>query len=390
MRIGFYIENIQSAKEGGSFTFQMSLIDALKRIDTSNEIYFYYNAKEDLFENAGNVKFVNIKPTFSDKFKQFFVSKKRKRNSFLNQFIQKDKIEFMYFISAVKDTVKIPYALIVWDLGHRKHTYFPEVSVTGWNFNQRENRYKDIIPKASYTIIGTNAGREQVHQYYSYDLDRIVLNPMPTPSYVYEIKEDCSILEKYNLQPQKYLFYPAQFWPHKNHIRLLKAMKTLKNKGFKLVLTGSDKGNLKYIKEKVKEYDLENDVFFLGFVKIEEMTALYKNAYALVFASVMGPDNIPPLEALALGCPAVVSEYDGAQDQLKDCALYFNPFDENELIEQIEKLQSVELKNSLIEKGKVLAKERHIDNYAQKLMTLADDFSKIRECWSSSETYVHL
>lgn len=382
----------QDEKIGGGYTFHMSIIEGLMKVQSDHEFYFYYKSKKKLFENNNsNIKFTNMKFEYITKIKKkLFYKKIKKYETDLNTLILRDNIELVYFISPFYEEVKAPFVLTVWDLGHRKESSFPEVSFCNNNFFSRENFYSKILMQASYIVIGNNEGKKQLEGFYNIEPRRIKTIPMPTPNYVYEIQEDLSILGKYGLEKNKYLFYPVQFWAHKNHIRLVKAMKKLKEQGlnFKFVFTGSNQGNLEYIKEKVKESGLEKEVLFLGFVKKEEIIALYKNAYALTYASFLGPDNIPPLEAMALRCPVICSDIDGMREQLGDCALFFNPIDEDDLIEKIKQLENNELRQSLIQKGEILAKNCSVENYITKMTEIIEDFVPIRECWSSTERYI--
>jgi glycosyltransferase involved in cell wall biosynthesis len=99
-----------------------------------------------------------------------------------------------------------------------------------------------------------------------------------------------------------------------------------------LVLCGSDKGNLKYINTTIHKLGLTDFVLFLGFISNEEMYALYYNATALIMASWFGPTNMPPIEAMEIGCPVICSDIAGHSEILGDAALYFDPFDDNSLI----------------------------------------------------------
>lgn len=393
MKIGFFVGRIQDATIGGGHTFQMNIIEGVMKVKSEHEFYFYYDSNKNLFEDTKNVKFINIRFEYFEKIKKKLFWKKRKKcQSNLNRLILRDNIELVYFISPTYQEVEAPFVFTVWDLCHRSANYFPEVSTTGWTFNQREKFYSDIIPKASFIVIGNNEGRRQICQYYDIDSNRVKTIPMLTPNYVYDLNEDVSILKKHNLESNKYLFYPAQFWPHKNHIRLVKAIKKLKEQGskIKIIFTGSDVGNEQYIKQKVKEYNLEEDVLFLGFVTKEEIVTLYKHAFALTYASYFGPDNIPPLEAMALKCPVISGDVEGFKEQLGDCALFFDLKDENSLIEQIKKLEDVNIRNALIQKGEILAKNCCVENYILQMLKIIDEFVPIRECWSSTEKYIHL
>lgn len=107
-----------------------------------------------------------------------------------------------------------------------------------------------------------------------------------------------------------FLLYPAQFWPHKNHINLLRALRILRYQhdlDLSLVLTGSDTGNLAHVMKQAVELGLSGQVFFSGFVPRDDLNALYRASIALVFPSYFGPDNFPPLEAFALGVPVVAA-----------------------------------------------------------------------------------
>ena len=139
-----------------------------------------------------------------------------------------------------------------------------------------------------------------------------------------------------------------------------------------------------------EELGLKKNVFFLGFVSIDELVALYQNAFALVFASFFGPDNIPPLEAFALGCPVISAKFAGAEDQLKGAALLFDPKSEHELAATIKKLyDNPVLKSTIINKGKQKAAHWTSLDYVNKISDIFDEFEPIRRCWSSNEPYEH-
>lgn len=399
MRIGVYLGNYIPPEEGGGAVFQNEVIEELIKQNKSHELYIYYFGKIRPESNTSKVTFIQIP---SKSFKRFikrtldsFYNKKKSRlyginvsYSFLNDLFIRDKIQFAYFPTpAYYEETEIPYIFTMWDLGDKVHPYFPETSMGEKEFEKRDFRYSKILPKASYIFIGNNVGKNQLVKYYNIDENKITLNPMIAPAYVKKISSDDSILLKFNLEKQKYLFYPAQFWPHKNHIRLVYAMKELSKEGYKLVFTGSNKGNKNFIQNKVKEYNLEDSIVFTGFVSQEEIVALYKNAFAMTYASIMGPDNIPPLEAMELDCPVVCSKYDGAEEQLQDSALYFDPYNEDEIIEAVKKLKDKAQRNQLILRGQELTEKYSVENYVQIVLKTLNDASKIRECWDKILRY---
>ena len=188
---------------------------------------------------------------------------------------------------------------------------------------------------------------------------------------------------KFNIKAQEYLFYPAQFWAHKNHVAILDAILKLKENGLKMkaVFSGSDKGNKEYIQTLAKKMGIDDSIVFAGFVSREELIALYRNAFALSYASFFGPENLPPLEAFALGCPAIVASAIGMKEQLGDAALYFNPENPEELFNQVLALSNPDLRNNLIEKGKKISQERSVENFAAGFFDIIDKLAPIRRTW---------
>src|SRR6202795_4272080 len=109
-------------------------------------------------------------------------------------------------------------------------------------------------------------------------------------------------------------------------------MKSLHDKyGYEpqLVFTGSDKplfnyakqGNQSFVQERAHDLSLPDQVIFAGFVSREDLIGLYQQALALVYPSFFGPENLPPLEAFALGCPVIVARISGSREQFADAAV---------------------------------------------------------------------
>lgn len=393
MRIGVYLGKYIPLDAGGAAVFQNEVIEELIRQNKSHELYIYYFGKTKPKLNSSKVTFIQIPSkslkrfikrilnSFLDKKSLYFYGIKESY-SFLNDFFIRDKIQFAYFPTpSYFEETEIPFAFTMWDLGDKVHPCFPETSMKNREFERRNFKYSKILPKASFIFIGNDIGKNQLTKYYNINENRIIINPMLTPTYIKKIDSDDSILSKFNLEKNKYLFYPAQFWPHKNHIRLVYAMKELSKEGYKLVFTGSDKGNTNFIKSKVKEYNLENSIIFTGFLSQEELVALYKNAFAMTYASIMGPDNIPPLEAMELDCPVICAKYDGAEEQLHDAALFFDPYNENEVVDAVKRLSDNTLRNQLIHRGEELAEKYCVENYINTVLYTFEKASKIRECW---------
>ncbi len=396
MRVGIYLGwGTLSPETGGGHTFQQSLLQALPDIKTDHEFYiFYYGAQPKEHIPARHIKLVSIKVESSPNKLMRIVSKpwrwaqeksiQRNFKTFLNKAALENAIDLMWFMTPGYEHVDIPYLYTIWDLQHRKQSFFPEVSVEQDQFTKREKLYASVIPRAAYILTGNETAKKEVVDFYRIPQERVKMLELPTPGFALKPKLTTS---GESLTTTPYLFYPAQFWPHKNHIVILHALKILREThhlNFNIIFTGSDKGNLQYIKQQVQELGIQDHVKFLGFVNRDQLISLYQNAFALVFASFFGPNNIPPLEAFALGCPALIADADGMQEQLGQAALFFNPTDEQELVTKIIALHdNHELRSTLIAAGKERAVSWTSQEYLQGVINIIDEFSAIRRCWST-------
>jgi glycosyltransferase involved in cell wall biosynthesis len=127
---------------------------------------------------------------------------------------------------------------------------------------------------------------------------------------------------------------------------------------------------------------LEDQVHFLGHVSRDTLKALYQNAFALCYASFSGPENFPPLEAFALGCPVIAADIPGASEQLGDAALLVNPANELEIAEALKSLfQDKAKRENLIARGKERARRFTGSDFAKGILDLLDEFQPIRRCW---------
>jgi glycosyltransferase involved in cell wall biosynthesis len=294
-------------------------------------------------------------------------------------------VEFLWSPQPFVHTMEIPFAVTVWDLQHRKQGFFPEVSASG-QWRAREQSYAEVIRRAVYVIASNETGKREVEQFYQMPPERVISLPHFTPRWVLNLPKATAgqLPERFGLSPGNYVLYPAQFWPHKNHVRIIEALAMLrKDNGLSLkaVLVGVDHGNLTYVKSVIAQHGLGDLVHFPGFVSNAELAWLYRNAHSLVYASMFGPENLPPLEAFALGCPVICARYDGATDQLGEAALYFSPYNAVELADCLRKLNASGLRDRLLKAGAEIARARTPQKYVEGIFRLLDEFQTVRRCW---------
>ncbi len=280
----------------------------------------------------------------------------------------------------------IPYGTVVWDLAHRNWPCFPEVGdLSMWVW--RQEHFALLVGRASIVYTGTNRGQRELEYYFQVATEHIRVLRYPTPSFAVAAADRpvrSDVLRHLDV-PKDYLFYPAQFWAHKNHVVILEACKLIRDQtGWDLgiVFTGSDKGNRDYILAHAERLGLQRVCKVFDFVDQDELVDLYKGAFCLTYATFFGPDNLPPLEAFALGCPVVASAVPGSEEQLGDAALLFAPHDEQELARHILTLRDANTRAQLISKGEKRTRGGSTwDDYASGLIKSLDDFASIRRAW---------
>jgi len=133
--------------------------------------------------------------------------------------------------------------------------------------------------------------------------------------------------EKYtaNLGPREnFVLYPARGWPHKNHARLIEAIRIARTSipDLKLVLTGGGLDDLGSLPDWVDRR---------GLVDQSELYSLYRSAGALVFPSLYEGFGLPPLEAMASGCPVAASNAGSIPEIVGDAAVTFDPKDPDDI-----------------------------------------------------------
>jgi glycosyltransferase involved in cell wall biosynthesis len=293
------------------------------------------------------------------------------------------RIDVVWYLSAWECcTLEIPFITVVWDLQHRRQPFFPEVS-GGGVWAARERMFSSVLQRAAMIVAGNEVGRDEIERFYGVPRERIRLLPHPTPA----LAEAAAGQSADRVVAGEYLFYPAQFWAHKNHVNLLLALRLLRERHgleISLALTGSDKGNQAFVEKTARELGLADHVRFLGFVSREQVRALYRDALALAYVTFFGPENLPPLEAFAAGCPVVASEVAGAREQLGDAALLVDPREPEQIAAAVVRVRSEPgLRERLIRAGHARAQLHTAADFVSGVRRWLDEFEGVRRCWPS-------
>lgn len=239
------------------------------------------------------------------------------------------------------------------DLMHRYERHFKECG-SFLRYHYRDNYYRMLLKLAIGVFVDSNLGKKQALESYSTVNSKIFILPFVAPDHVYDGNTDSNTISIRKQFEKKYLFYAAMFKPHKNHMNLLEAIKILKDRGYVIDLLLAGRKNHEYnnLYNYVLNNDLDEQVKFLGYVSDNDIANLYQNAFAMVMPTFLGPTNIPPIEAILLNCPPLVSNRYAMPEQFEDAALYFDPHSAVQIADTIELLlNDKNLRDNLINNG---------------------------------------
>jgi len=149
-------------------------------------------------------------------------------------------------------------------------------------------------------------------------------------------------LAQYHI-PNNFLLYVGNSYPHKNLEALLKVFSLLhlERPQLRLVLVGKIDYFYSRLRDIARSLNLWQDknlnspVIFTGYVSDAQLEIFYTTARAYIFPSLYEGFGLPPLEAMAKGCPVVSSDRACLPEILADAALYFNPEDNADMLAKI-------------------------------------------------------
>jgi glycosyltransferase involved in cell wall biosynthesis len=282
---------------------------------------------------------------------------------------------------------RLNYISTVWDLCYRDTPEFPEVREFNV-FQAREDYYKRSLAPSIVVLTESKISAENIVRRYGVDRERLLpmpLSPSPLLSEVHAIELQ-DVLAKFQLDCG-YFFYPAQFWSHKNHIRILEALLILRREGIYpiVVFAGGDQGNREVVERYIILNDLTDQVKILGFVPAEDMRGLYGGCRAVVMPTYFGPTNLPPLEAWMIGRPLIYSSH--LREQAGNAAILIDPDDANDLAAAMKTLMDDHICIELVEKGRRRLKEIEVqrDSAEEDLLARLVKYEKRSRCWGAGQ-----
>ena len=183
-----------------------------------------------------------------------------------------------------------------------------------------------------------------------------------------------AVREKFQLNKPFFLYVARLEHPGKNHRRLIEAFERFKeqtNSDWLLALGGSDWHGAELIHARIAESAYSNHIRTLGFVSNEELPTLYSAAEAFVYPSLYEGFGLPPLEAMACGCPVISSDRGSLGEVVGDAAWIVDPEDVEDICDALLQLHSeAKSRAALVQKGLLHAKEFSWERAARETLAV--------------------
>ena len=215
----------------------------------------------------------------------------------------------------------IPIMVTIADLLHRD---LPQ-TLDRRNVCWREQHIKKMVLLSAriQTISEFSAG--QLRRFYPQSGDKIFVTHLPLYGRLNQNREQVAA--------ENAFFYPANFWPHKNHATLLRAYQIYRQSDekehWKLWLTGQPNERMEELRHMAEDLQISRDVLFLGYLKESEIDVTFRRAGALVFPSLYEGFGMPLVEAMYLHKPIICGSEGSIPEVVGPAGVYVdvrNPF----------------------------------------------------------------
>lgn len=223
---------------------------------------------------------------------------------------------------------ELPNIYHPWDLQHIHLPHF----FTKREIQVREVRYRLFCERATIVCVASEWVKLDLIRQYDIPAQKIHVVPVASVLDHYAPLDEAqltAIKNRYHL-PERFIYYPAQTWPHKNHAVLFESLAILRDRrGLKipLVLSGTRNEHAPALDQLIRRWRVHDQVIWLGYVDASVVQALYHEAQMLVFPSRFEGWGLPISEAMSCGLPVIASRVTSIPDLLGDAGVLLAPDD---------------------------------------------------------------
>ncbi len=356
MRIGIAARGLDG--QGGVKQYIESLTSAFLKIDRENDYFFFYNSPKFIgkYPEANEIVLNSTFKLFWDYYLLPIALKKYNIDVML---FPKNVLPFFIKCKSVIVNHDLAYYMIDLDAYPLIDRIYMRLMI-----NSSVNRANHIIAVSENT-------KKDIIKFTGVQDDKITVIHEASDKKYRIIKNETElnrIRHKYSLS-YKFILSHFSLSPRKNIKRLLIAFNSLNHKiPHKLVLVGGGSFNSKI--ENNLNNNINSNVVNLGYVDDEDMPLLYNLADLFVYPTLYEGFGLPPLEAMACGCPVISSNTSSLPEVVGDASFMIDPFNIEELAKTIyEVLTDNKLREEKIRKGlerqKLFSWEKCAEEYLQ-------------------------
>lgn len=367
MRIGVNCFLLQK-NIGGLRQYFLRLFRELLTNDSENSyVFFYFRHNIEELDNLGTEKWKDgaILLNNQDEIRQHFA---------------RIDLYFCPFGALWPRPVPKPSVVTLVDIQEK---YFPEFFTRQdiWN---RELHFMPSTKASDQVITISRFSKDSISLFHRIPREKINVAYLAADEFFYS--PDIKGKEASIPLPDRYIFYPANRWLHKNHDNLLRALAILKKKkkiAVDCVLTGFDYPTGYPLEKNIEAYGLTKQVHDIGYISLDELKFVYQNAAMLCFPSLFEGFGMPLLEAMAYGCPVTCANVTSIPEVVGDTALLFDPHDPQDIAHCILKLFSNEgianrLRKKGMERAKIFSQSKSAAKHLESFEMAASSYRKRR------------
>ena len=239
-----------------------------------------------------------------------------------------------------------------------QHLHLPEF-FTPREHLVRETTYRAFCAQARMVAAASSWVKRDIVGHYVLPADKVQVVPLAPvlPAYPQNSDTDVALVAKQMGLPDAFAYYPAQTWPHKNHIGLLEAMTILRDQyqvTVKLVASGHLNQFFAAIRRRVQDLHLGDQVQFLGVVTPQQLVCLYKLCRCVVIPTSLRQRASLSGRLFWPGPPWPARMSHRCLEEAGDAALLFDPDKPEQIADAIYRLWTSEpLRATLSERGRL-------------------------------------
>ncbi|MBU2805850.1 glycosyltransferase family 4 protein [Acidithiobacillus ferridurans] len=293
---------------------------------------------------------------------------------------RKKRIQIIFAPNYIGPDTSVPTVITVHDLSHIRYPEtHPDKRVAFLN-----QALPKAIRKARKVLVVSQFTAGEVRALFPEAVDKIqviypgVENRFFSPP---DAEAQMVLADLLHQDDRSYFLFLATLEPRKNLSRILSAYEQLPDKirqAHPLVLAGRVGWRESKFAEPLARLVARREAFLLGFVPDNVLPALYRGALALLYPALYEGFGLPPVEAMAAGCPALVGNVTAMPEVCGDAALYCNPLDVDSIRDGMIRLaEDTTVREDLAQRGPQRASLYSWEKAGSELLTVLKEAARL-------------